>query len=156
MARLHESCVCKWLWWIGNSKHLERNKLPLLNAIFLLQIAVFWVVDGHNFIQKHVAPHSVMDLINMLQGNSSVNTVQHTIDEAAFSTLSAPSSSGTTGLCNPLLSNSSVNTLPRKRWTHQQYRLCFLWGMCRVLIREVNAVTEWRRGRIPPPWPCES
>jgi hypothetical protein len=55
------------------------------------------------------------DLINALSGNSSVNTVQYaTIDEAVFSMSSAPSSGGTTGLCNSFLSNGSVNTLPRK------------------------------------------
>jgi hypothetical protein len=52
-----------------------------------------------------------MDLINALQGNTSVNTVQHaTIEEAVFSMSSAPSSDGTTGLCTPLLGNGSVNT----------------------------------------------
>jgi hypothetical protein len=49
-------------------------------------------------------------------GNNSVNTVQHAkIDEAVFSTSSAPSNDGTTGLCNPFLSNSSVYTLLRKQ-----------------------------------------
>jgi hypothetical protein len=58
----------------------------------------------------------VTDFINALPGNSSVNTVeQATIDEAVFSMSSAPSSSGTTELCIPFLSNGSVNTLPRKR-----------------------------------------
>jgi hypothetical protein len=57
----------------------------------------------------------VTDLMNVLPGNSSVNTVQHaTIDEAMFSMSSALSSGGTTGLCNPFLSNDSVNTLPHK------------------------------------------
>jgi hypothetical protein len=56
----------------------------------------------------------VTDLINALPGNSSINTVQHVvIDEAVFSMSSAPSSSGTTGLYNPLLGNGSVNTFPR-------------------------------------------
>jgi hypothetical protein len=60
--------------------------------------------------------HIVMDLINVLPGNISVNTVQHaTIDEAVFSMSSAPSSCGTTGLCNPFLSNGYVNTIPRKQ-----------------------------------------
>jgi hypothetical protein len=60
--------------------------------------------------------HIVTDLINALPGNSFVNTVQHaTIDEAVFSMSSAPSSGGTTGLCNPFLSNGSVNTLPREQ-----------------------------------------
>jgi hypothetical protein len=46
-------------------------------------------------------------------GNSSVNTVQHTtIDEVVFSKSSAPSSSGTTGFCNPPVDNGSVNTFP--------------------------------------------
>jgi hypothetical protein len=45
--------------------------------------------------------HIVTDFINALPGNSSVNTIQHaTIDEV-----------GTTRLCNPILSNGSVNTL---------------------------------------------
>jgi hypothetical protein len=65
--------------------------------------------------------HIVTDLINALPGNSSVNTIQHaTIDEDVFSMSSAPSSGGATGLCNLILSNSSVNTLPRKWWHHQQ------------------------------------
>jgi hypothetical protein len=60
--------------------------------------------------------HIVTDMINALLGNNSVNTVQHaTIDEAVFSMSSAPSSGGTTGLCNSFLSNGSVNTLPRKQ-----------------------------------------
>jgi hypothetical protein len=47
---------------------------------------------------------------------SSVNMVQHTtIDEAVFSMSSAPSSGGTMRLCNPFLSNGSVNTLLRKQ-----------------------------------------
>jgi hypothetical protein len=60
--------------------------------------------------------HIVTDLINALSHDSSVNMVQHaTVDEAVFSMLSAPGSGGTTGLCNPFLSNGSVNTLPCKR-----------------------------------------
>jgi hypothetical protein len=40
--------------------------------------------------------HIVMDLINVLPGNSSVNTVQHaTINEGVFSMSSTPSSGGT-------------------------------------------------------------
>jgi hypothetical protein len=58
----------------------------------------------------------VTGLINALPGNTSVNTVQHaTIDEAVFSMSSSPISGGMTGLCNPFLSNDSVNTVPRKR-----------------------------------------
>jgi hypothetical protein len=50
---------------------------------------------------------------NGVPGNSSVNTFQHAaIDEAVFSMSSAPSSGVPTGLCNPFLSNGSVNTLP--------------------------------------------
>jgi hypothetical protein len=57
----------------------------------------------------------VTDLINALPGNSSVNLVRHAIkDEAVFPMSSAPSSGGTTGLCNPFLSKGSVYTLPRK------------------------------------------
>jgi hypothetical protein len=61
-----------------------------------------------------------------------------------FPIWSAPSNYRTTGLCNPFVGNGSVNTFPRigpcyaTRWLHQQYRLCFPWGLCRVLIREVN------------------
>jgi hypothetical protein len=56
------------------------------------------------------------DLINASPGNSSVNLVQHTtIDEAVFSMLSALSSGGTVGLCNPFLSNGSVKTFLRIR-----------------------------------------
>jgi hypothetical protein len=55
----------------------------------------------------------VTDLINTLPGNSSVNVVQHaTIDEVVFSMSSTLSSGGITGLCNPFLSNGSVNTFP--------------------------------------------
>jgi hypothetical protein len=51
----------------------------------------------------------VTDLINSLPGNIPVNTAQHaTIGEAVFSMSSAPSSGGTTGLCNPFLSSGSV------------------------------------------------
>jgi hypothetical protein len=58
----------------------------------------------------------VTDLIKALPGNSSVNMVQHvTIDESVFSMSAAPSSCGTTGLCNPFLSNDFVDTLPRKQ-----------------------------------------
>jgi hypothetical protein len=58
----------------------------------------------------------VTDLINALPGNSSVNTVQHaTIDEGVFSMSSEPCSGGTTRLCNPFLSNGSVNTFPLKQ-----------------------------------------
>jgi hypothetical protein len=58
--------------------------------------------------------HILTDLINALPGNSSVNTVKHaTMDKDVFSMSSAPSSGGTTGLCNPLLNNGSVNTFPR-------------------------------------------
>jgi hypothetical protein len=60
--------------------------------------------------------HTVTDLIKDLPANSSVNTVQHAaIDEAVFFMLSAPSRRGTVGLCNPFLSNGSVNTLPRNK-----------------------------------------
>jgi hypothetical protein len=56
----------------------------------------------------------VINFTNALPGNSSVNTVQHAIiDGAMFSMSSAPSIGGTTGLCNPLLGNGSVNTFPR-------------------------------------------
>jgi hypothetical protein len=34
---------------------------------------------------------------------------------------------------------SAYRTVLWKRWRHQQYRLCFPWGLCRVHIREVNA-----------------
>jgi hypothetical protein len=55
------------------------------------------------------------DLMNALPRNSSLNTVQRATDEAVFSMSSAPNSGGTTGLCNPFLSNGSVNTRSRKR-----------------------------------------
>jgi hypothetical protein len=74
-------------------------------------------------------------LIIALPGNSPVNTAQHaTIDEVVFSMSFAPSSGGTMGLCNPFLSNGSLNTLPRKRWRQQQQRR-FPWGLCRVFTR---------------------
>jgi hypothetical protein len=68
-------------------------------------------------LEPEIDPNStVPDLINALPGNSSVSTVKHaTIDEAVFSMSSEPSSGGTTGLCNPFLSNGSVNTLLRKQ-----------------------------------------
>jgi hypothetical protein len=66
-----------------------------------------------NAVKKTDTVHIVIDLINTLPGNSSVNTVQHAvINEAMFSMSSTPSSGGTTGLCNPFLSNSLVNTFP--------------------------------------------
>jgi hypothetical protein len=55
----------------------------------------------------------VTDLMNALPGNSSVNTVQHAaIDEVVFSMSFASSSDGTTGLCDPFLSNGWVNIFP--------------------------------------------
>jgi hypothetical protein len=91
---------------------------------------------------------NLTDFIKALPGNSSVNTVQHTtIDEVVFSMSSGPSSGGTTGLCDLFLSNGSVNTLPPKQWRQQQRR-CFPWGLYRVLIREVNAVTESVQGQL--------
>jgi hypothetical protein len=57
---------------------------------------------------------TVTDLINAFPGNRSVNVVQHaTTDEVVFYMWSAPSSGGTTGLCNTILDNGSVNTFPR-------------------------------------------
>jgi hypothetical protein len=54
------------------------------------------------------------DFINTLPDNSSVNPAHHaTIDEVVFPMSSALSRSGTTGLCNPFLSNGLVNTFPR-------------------------------------------
>jgi hypothetical protein len=74
---------------------------------------------------------NVTDLINTLPDNSSVHTVQlAAMDEAVFSMSSAPSSGGTTGLCNPFLSNGLVNTLPCRRWCHttvdSNHVTCFL------------------------------
>jgi hypothetical protein len=78
-----------------------------------------------------------------------VNTVQHVkIDETVFSMSSEQSRGGTTGLCNPFQSNGSVNILPRKRCRRQQWRRSFPWVLCRVLIREVNAVTEFVKGQV--------
>jgi hypothetical protein len=52
-------------------------------------------------------------MINALSGNSSVNTVQHAIiDKVVFPMSSAQSSGGTTGLCNPFISNGSVIIFP--------------------------------------------
>jgi hypothetical protein len=88
----------------------------------------------------------VTDMINTLPGNSSVNTIQHaTIDEAMFTMLSALSSSGTMGLCNPLLRKrfskhiSAYWTVLWECWHHQQQRWCFPWGLYRMFIREANA-----------------
>jgi hypothetical protein len=81
---------------------------------------------------------TVTGFINALPGNSSVNTVQHaTIDEAVFSTSSAPSSGGTTRLCNQFLSNGSVNTFPRKRSGVRYY---FWEGKRWYLINELILV----------------
>jgi hypothetical protein len=39
---------------------------------------------------------------------------------------------------------------------------CFLFDPCKVVIKNSSAENRhrekpvWRRGRIPPPWPCES
>jgi hypothetical protein len=68
-----------------------------------------------------------------------------TIDEAMFSVSSTPSSCGTTRLCNPFLGNSSVNTFPYIETRYKSSDVInnrdgvFPWGLCRVLIREVNA-----------------
>jgi hypothetical protein len=57
----------------------------------------------------------VTDFINALPGNITVNIVQHAkIDEAVLSRSSAPSRGGTTGFCNPFLSNGSVKIFPRE------------------------------------------
>jgi hypothetical protein len=50
-----------------------------------------------------------------------------TVEEAVFSMSSEPSNSRTV-LCNPFLSNKTVNN-----------SRCFPWSLCRVLIREVNS-----------------
>jgi hypothetical protein len=65
---------------------------------------------------------------------------QATIDEAVFSMSSAHSSGGTTGSSNTYLSNGSVNTLGVSGDVIN--KRCFPWGLCRVLISEVNAVTD--------------
>jgi hypothetical protein len=68
--------------------------------------------------------------------------------ETVFSMWSAPNNSRKTGLCNPFVGNGSVNTFRRirpfyaTRWRHQQYKPCFPWGLCRVLMREVNTETN--------------
>jgi hypothetical protein len=65
---------------------------------------------------------NIADLINALPGSSPVNAAQHaTIQEAVFSMSSASSSCGTTGLCNPCLSNGLVNTF-------LHIRLCYESG----------------------------
>jgi hypothetical protein len=82
---------------VSTNEHLKSDRFEVLTAVIM-----------KNYI--------VIDLINSLPGNSSVNTAQQaTIDEAVFSMSSAPSSGGTTGLCNQFLSNGSINTLPPKR-----------------------------------------
>jgi hypothetical protein len=73
-----------------------------------------------------------------LRGNSSVNTVHYArLKEAVFSMSSAPSNSRNGVLCDQLLRYATVFTT----------ELCFLCGPCSPM---------WRRGRIPPPWPCDS
>jgi hypothetical protein len=83
--------------------------------------------------------YNVTDLINALPDNSSVNTVQHaTIDQTVFPMSSALSSGGSTGLCNPFLSNGSVNTLQCWQWRHTtvdgDHVTCSLCGPCRGYI----------------------
>jgi hypothetical protein len=91
--------------------------------------------------------NNVTDLINALPG--SVNTAQHvTMNEAVFSVSSAPSSGGTTELCNPLLSNGSVNTFPRVGPCYETGDVinnregvrCFPRGPCRgVILKTIGA-----------------
>jgi hypothetical protein len=80
----------------------------------MVLLRILWLfLANHNSTN---VPNSriVTDLTYALPGNSTVNTVQHAIiDAAVFSMSSVPSSRGTTGLCNPFLSNGSVNTFPR-------------------------------------------
>jgi hypothetical protein len=56
---------------------------------------------------------------------------------------SAPSNCRITGLFNPFLSNGWVNTFPRIGPCYESDDVinnrCFPWGLCRVLIRDVNA-----------------
>jgi hypothetical protein len=74
----------------------------------------FYEISIYKFNQLYINHNTVIDLINVLPGNSSVNTSQHaTINEAVFCMSSAPSTGGKTGFCNPLLGNGSVNTFPR-------------------------------------------
>jgi ABC-type multidrug transport system permease subunit len=77
--------------------------MSLMNPVHTTpSLMAFTYVGGYNMY--------LTDLINALSGNSYINTVQQaTIYEAVFSMPSAP------GLCNQFLSNSSGNTLPRKR-----------------------------------------
>jgi hypothetical protein len=49
-------------------------------------------------------------------------------------------------LCNPSLDNGSVNTFPRTGPCYATHGICFPWGLCRALIREVNseATSSWK------------
>jgi hypothetical protein len=86
-----------------------RSKLSILSQV------------AYHIKYSYSCIYTLTDFINALPGNNSVNTVQYAaIDNTLFSMSSAQSSGGTTGLCNPFLSNGSENTLPRKRWRQQQ------------------------------------
>jgi hypothetical protein len=129
---------------ITNFSNLKLFKILLsFNVKFYFCFCVLAPFCMLSFARGWLLYCNVTDLMKALPGNSSVNTAQHaTIDEPVLSMLLAPSTGRTMGLCNLFLSNGSVNTLPRKRWRHQQQRRCFPWGLCMVLIREVNAVAE--------------
>jgi hypothetical protein len=92
-------------------------------------------------------------VINALPGNSSVKTIQHaTIDEVVVSVSSPPSGGGTTGLCNPLLGNGTVNTFPCIGPCCESGDVIynrggvFRGGLCKVHMREVNAEGSSVRG----------
>jgi hypothetical protein len=83
--------------------------------------------------------NTVMDLINALPGNSSVNMVQHTtIDEAVFSMSSAP--------CSVLLMARSTRSFTRDT--------CFLCGLghatieglCFLCVFRAERMREYRNG----------
>jgi hypothetical protein len=72
--------------------------------------------------------------------------VQHaTVDEVVLCVLPESSSGGTTGLYNPLLGKGLIDIFPRIGPCFESSDIInnrggvFCWGLCRVLMREVNA-----------------
>jgi hypothetical protein len=53
-----------------------------------------------------------------------------------------------------LLGNDSANRFPRQQIRKQQLKYC--WTITMQTMFSVGSDPRWRRGRIPPPWPCES
>jgi hypothetical protein len=73
-------------------------KHPCYDVFFFQKLilnAAPWFEHGSKFLRESCFYNNITDLINMLPGNSSVNTVQRaTIDEAVFSVTRATPSAG--------------------------------------------------------------